>query len=529
MLRRPLIALATLAAATALGASAAAARPVLFVGNLGDGTVSLVDPHSLDALGRLNVIPDGDTPRDPAQAAAYPALVKSKGTNYVQGIAVSPDGRTLYVSRGFLGDVAAFDIASRRLLWRLEVSGVRADHIALSPDGARLFVSALTTNEVQVIDTRTHAFVGSFPTGDWPHVLEFSPDGRYIYNGSLGNQLLPDGANGKKQLTVADPGTLQVVRTYQFDAGVRPFVFASDGRTLFLQLSYFNGFAELDLATGQVVRRVALPVTGPGAQMQRKDYPNQAAHHGIALSPDGRYVCDAGTISNYVALVSRPALSLAAIVPVGDQPAEAETSLDGRYCFVANRGPGAHANSVSVISYAARREVARVPVGQRPQEETEAVVPDAVLRAAGLAGGVAPRLTRVGMSRRRFALGGRSGRRTAFRWLHASSRAATVTIGAGAALAGRPRAQREHAHLSRPGPARTASRAVFAAGGCDPAATARLRAVSADGLRSRTVSKRFRVMRACAMASASFRQLPASPWRRSSGLNLRTVARLISG
>src|SRR5437588_9709143 len=96
-------------------------------------------------------------------------------------------GRTLYVSRGYLGDVAAFDIASRRLLWRLEVSGVRADHIALSPDGRRLFVSALTANEVQVIDTARHVFVGSFPTGDWPHVLEFTADSRYIVNGSLGN------------------------------------------------------------------------------------------------------------------------------------------------------------------------------------------------------------------------------------------------------------------------------------------------------------------------------------------------------
>ena len=496
MLRRALIALATLAAAAALGAPAATARPVLFVGNLGDGTVSLIDPHSFDVLGKLNVIPDGDTPRDPAQAAAYPALVKAKGTNYVQGIAVSPDGTTLYVSRGFLGDVAAFDIASRRLLWRLQVSGVRADHIALSPDGARLFVSALTANEVQVIDTRTHAFVGSFATGDWPHVLEFSPDGRYVYNGSLGNQLLPDGANGKKQLTVADPGTLQVVRTYQFDAGVRPFVFASDGRTLFLQLSYFNGFEELDLTSGQVVKRVSLPVTGPGAGMQRKDYPNQAAHHGIALSPDGRYVCDAATISNYVALVSRPALSLAAIVPVGDQPAEAETSRDGRYCFVANRGPGAHANSVSVISYAARREVARIPVGQRPQEEAQAVVPDAVLRAAGLAGGGAPRLTRVGMTHRRFALGGRGPRPTAFRFT--LSRAATVTIAlVRLSAGGRERGVGILTFQAVPGPGKRRFSGRVGGRALPPGRyRARLRAASADGLRSRTVTKRFRVVRA---------------------------------
>src|SRR5438046_8176792 len=100
----------------------------------------------------------------------YPALVQAKGPNFVQGLAVSPDGRTLYVSRGFLGDVAAFDIASRKLLWRLEVDGVRADHIVLSPDGRTLFVSALTTDDVEAIDTRTHQVTGRFLAGDWPHV-----------------------------------------------------------------------------------------------------------------------------------------------------------------------------------------------------------------------------------------------------------------------------------------------------------------------------------------------------------------------
>src|SRR5205807_799880 len=95
----------------ALAAAPAAARPVIFVGNVADGTVTLLDADGFRVMGRLNVIPDGNTPQDPLQAAAYPALVGAKGVNYVQGIAVSPDGRTLYVSRGFLGDVAAFSIA----------------------------------------------------------------------------------------------------------------------------------------------------------------------------------------------------------------------------------------------------------------------------------------------------------------------------------------------------------------------------------------------------------------------------------
>jgi DNA-binding beta-propeller fold protein YncE len=365
------------------GASSALARAVAIVGNLRAGTVTFVDEHALKVLGTINVIPDGTTPQDPAQAAVYPALVQSKGVNYVQGLALSPDARTLYVSRGYLGDVAAFDIASRRMLWRLEISGLRADHLALSPDGRRLFVSALTANEVQVIDTSSHTIAGSFPTGDWAHVLQFTPDRRFIVNGSLGNQLLPAGAPTNDWLTFADPRTLKVQRVLKFDAGVRPFIFSPDGSIAYVQFSFLNGFKVIDTLTGRTVHTVNLPVAGPAVGEPSSQYPNQAAHHGLAISGDGRSICDAATVSNYVALVNRRSLRPQAIITVGDQPADAETSTDGKLCFVTNRGTGRGGNTLSVISYRLRREVKRLAMGQGPQELTVGPVPDTVLRRAG--------------------------------------------------------------------------------------------------------------------------------------------------
>jgi DNA-binding beta-propeller fold protein YncE len=358
--------------------------PVVIVGNYRDGTVTVIDQRTFRVLGTIDVTPDGKTPQDPAQAAVYPALIASKGVDYVQGLALSPDGRTLYVSRGYLGDVAAFDVGSRRMLWRLEVSGLRADHVALSPDGSRLFVSALTANEVQVIDTHTHQFVGSFSTGDWAHVLEFTPDGRYIVNGSLGNQLLPNGAPTRFWMTLANPHTLQVERVFQFDAGVRPFTFSPDGRSAYVQFSYFNGFKVVSMSTGAIVRTVNLPVRGPAVGESPSQYPNQAAHHGITLSGDGASICDAATVSNYIALVARRTLRTQAIIPTGDQPAEAETSSDGRLCFVSNRGPGAGGDTVSVISFARRRQIARVRAGNGPMEMSVGKIPLTVLRRAGL-------------------------------------------------------------------------------------------------------------------------------------------------
>src|SRR5258706_7107273 len=371
------MAAALLAGCASTGDMRGGTRGVLFVANVGDGTITLIDTHSLERLGSLNAIPDGRTPQDPAQAAQYPKLVASQGAIYAYGVKVSPDGSRVYVSRGYLGDVVALELATGKILWRFQTSSLRADHTALSPDGSRLFVSALSANEVQVIDTQTGRIAGKFATGNWSHGLAFTPDGRHLYNGSLGIQSrnLPVARSGPKQLTVADAKTLEVVRTLPFERGVRPFAFTPDGSLLYVQFSDGDGFSEVDPRTGAILRSKRLPVAGtPNAD------PNEAPHHGIALSRDGRTICSAAKLYGYIALVDRASFETLATLPVpGGLPIDAETSHDGRYCFVANR----NGNSISVISYESRTEVRRIAAGVGPQEMTAASVPDAILRAGG--------------------------------------------------------------------------------------------------------------------------------------------------
>lgn len=389
-------ALALFALAAGLPASAFGKRvpstPVLAVANSYDGTVDFIDARTLRRLGSpLNVIPDGRTPRDPRQASIYSAIIAVRGEyNYSQEVGFSPDAKTLYVSRGYLGDLAAFRVATRRLLWRVQLPSLRADHLAVAPDGRHVFVTSLPGTNVYEISTRTHRIVGSYTAGTFPHVLQFSPDGRYLYSGSLGNQLAPYGQDrGVHEIVVVNARTLKTVRRYRFAAGVRPFAFSSDGRQLVLQLSYFNGFKVLNLASGKVVRTVKLPVRGPGLELAPKDYPNAAAHHGIAVS--GGIVCDAGTISDYVALVMLRTGHVRKIIHVGEAPGEALTSLDGRSCYVTNRGPTgidppavsrSVGDSVSVIDYRTGR-VRTVRAGRHPQAEATATVPNAILRAGG--------------------------------------------------------------------------------------------------------------------------------------------------
>jgi DNA-binding beta-propeller fold protein YncE len=388
--RFAIAALALAGAFQGLAQAKVKSRPVLAVGNSYDGTVDLVDGRTLRRLGApLNIIPDGATPQDPKQASVYDLILSSRGEkNFAQEVAFSPDARTLYVSRGYLGDVAAFSLATRKLLWRVQLPGLRADHLAVAPDGRSVFATSLPGTQVLKVSTRTHQVVGSYDAGDYPHVLEFSPNGKYLYSGSLGNQLAPYGQDhGVHEIAVADPKTLKVVRTYKFDAGVRPFEFTPDGRRLVLQLSYFNGFKVLNLASGKTVRTVELPLRGPGRSLAVENYPNAAAHHGIAISGDT--VCDAGTISNYAALVSLNTGRVNKIVSVGQAPGEALTSLDGRHCYLTNRGPTAlnrarvtdgSGDSLSVVDYRTG-SVRTVKVGKHPQSEATAMVSDETLRA----------------------------------------------------------------------------------------------------------------------------------------------------
>ncbi|GAA4683413.1 YncE family protein [Phytohabitans rumicis] len=364
-------------------AQAAALRNVLLVGNAYGGTVSFIDETTFANLGTLNVIPDLQqriNEMSLVERTAYEIVRAENGDKFVDDMFVSPDGRTMYVSRANLPDVVAIDLVTHRQVWRFKLEGYHADHMAISPDGSKIVVSDTTVNEAQVIDARTGTEVAEFPTGSYPHANDYSPDGTKLYNSSIGMVSLPqwmEWAKGARQLTVVDPTTFKVTRVYTFDHGVRPAVFTPDNKTMYAQLSYLNGFIEYDLVNGRIVRTVTMPYSAEGQAMSPDDYPGNSAHHGMAMSGDGTKLCMAGTIDDYAAIVSRPGLSTDRIIPVGDIPYWTQTSTDGRYCYVSLSG----ADQVVVISYATSQIVARVPVGDFPQRERNQKVTEEAIAA----------------------------------------------------------------------------------------------------------------------------------------------------
>jgi DNA-binding beta-propeller fold protein YncE len=368
-------------------------RDVLLVGNAVAGTVSFIDGNTFASLGSFSVIPDLQqvfaswTPiqwADYAIAVADEATVDPSvgGTRYIDDFAVSPDGTVLYVSRGNLDDVAAFNLETHQELWVSPVDGIHADHLALSPDGSQVVVSATTAQVADVYNAATGQREGTFPTGTYPHQNQYTPDGKYIYNESIGVTALPYALNalkGQLQLEKVDAATLKVVKVWTFPYGLRPFVIAPDGTTMYADLSYLNGFIKYDLNTSQTLTTVNQPYSATAATESKDSYPQNSAHHGIALSGDGTKLCDVGTIDDYAKIVSTSTLATTGTVtyPTGSIPYWATDSANGNYCFVALSA----GNAVSVISYATGQEVARVPVGNFPQREKVANVPDSVIAA----------------------------------------------------------------------------------------------------------------------------------------------------
>jgi DNA-binding beta-propeller fold protein YncE len=345
---------------------------IALVANAQDGTVALVDVASRSVLGAIDV---------------NPARVKSEGPgapNYAQDTDVSPDGRTLYVSRGYVGDVAAFDIASGRLLWQRPLNTRRADHMTLTQDGKSLFVSALVDNRVYKIAAATGEITGHLATGVYPHDNKVSRDGRRLYNTSIGpigsfprqtSAPAPTETQGYPfQLTIADVSTLQTLDRIRFDNGIRPWQFTPDEKGIYAQLSNEHAVVAYNLAARKVVKRLDLPVK-PGVTVADWDF--DSPHHGLALTPDGRTLCLAGRASDYAALVRAPDLRLIATIPIGDAPGWAEVADKGRVCLIANT----RSDDLSIISIPKRAEIVRLPVGDGPKYITVARIPASVIAA----------------------------------------------------------------------------------------------------------------------------------------------------
>jgi YVTN family beta-propeller protein len=219
-----------------------------------------------------------------------------RGVSDPEQLAVSADGKRLYIASEDTGQAIVADAADGRVIAKLTVGG-EPEGVTLSPDGRHVYVSSEEDHHVAVIDTAGNRIVATLNVGLRPRFTEFSDDGALAF---------VSGENDGT-ITVIDARALKVLRTIKLQGALtRPvgMVVAHDGKRLYTVTGRGKTLLELDIATGKVLRSVEV---GPRPW-------------GVSLSPSGDVLYTANGSSNDVTVISTADLRVLGRIPVGDSP-----------------------------------------------------------------------------------------------------------------------------------------------------------------------------------------------------------------
>ena len=259
---------------------------------------------------------DGWKPQDPISLKDG----ASGTTLFPAGMAVSPDGKELYVAENMDSALAVVNLPRRRVEARLILGGYPYD-VVLAARGKKAYVSLWGASKVVGVDTDKRRVVSEIHVGDHPSDMSLSPDGNYLYVACANTD----------EVWVIDTRTDTPVDTI----GLHPY---------------------------------------PGA-------PYGSTTNGVAVSPDGRTLFVANATNNDVAVVdvSDPTSAVVkGLIPVGWYPTAVAVSPDGSKLYVANgkgltskpnpKGPNPTVKSTPETQYIARLFLGTVSVIPIPDD-----------------------------------------------------------------------------------------------------------------------------------------------------------------
>jgi YVTN family beta-propeller protein len=302
-MRLRLLLFSALLLVTALAVAAPASARIAYTGNYSAGTVSMIDTNTNQLVGTPITVGNGP-----------------------YSLAITPNGRTLYVVNENDDSITAIDTVSNQPIATIPIEG-EPQVIAIAPNGAYAYVAVFNPDRILVLDTQTNQIVGPpIVVGEDPWGIAFSPDGTtaFVVN------------EADNDVSVIDTATRQVVGA-PIPVGANPYVDAisPDGKTLYVTNWEDNTVSVIDTASRQTV----------GAPIPVGEQP-----WGVAVSPDGQRVFVSNysddTVSVIDAATRQPA---AGPIAVGNEPYEVNVTPDGKTLYVPNYGEGSAGSSVSVV------------------------------------------------------------------------------------------------------------------------------------------------------------------------------------
>jgi YVTN family beta-propeller protein len=221
-------------------------------------------------------------------------------------------------------------LLTRGILAVLFVSSAVAQLLVLNKEGA-----------VAVVDPTTQKVLGKGPTGDGPHEVVATTDGKYAVASNYGSGRAPG-----HTLSVIDIATFQEVHRVDLTPMTRPHgLFAADGKVYFT-CEGTKTIGRYDPASNRVDW-----VLGTG----------QDGTHMVALSKDRQTIFTSNIQSGTMSIFEHTTDWHQIVVKVGAGAEGFDISPDGKEIWAANAGDG----TVSILDIAGRRVTQTFPVAAK--------------------------------------------------------------------------------------------------------------------------------------------------------------------
>ncbi|MCC7495834.1 MAG: bifunctional YncE family protein/alkaline phosphatase family protein [Fimbriimonadaceae bacterium] len=369
-------------------------RRLMWTGRQIDGSVMVPTNQLIRPAGRhvefpgrptdLALLPDGQTllivdrgslrVLDLASGELRQEVASDGGHGFV-GVAVTPDGQTVYTSsvkhlvqvwrRGADGKF------TRQAPLNLPGDRPAPAGLALSADGATVYVAASRLNAVLALPTNGQGEPRRIDVGVAP--VDVLRVGSRLYVTCWGGRRVKEGdrsANSSgtpvrvDQRTIANDGSVSVIDlpTWQpvaeVPVGLLPTGLCADaaGQRVYIANANSDSVSVIDTASQTV--SATIPVKADAR------LPFGSGTNDVCLSPDGATLYVACGTLNAVAVVPlRPTPSVAGLLPVGWYPGAVVAHPNGRELYVANtKGVGSLAQATSHNSHHHQGSVSLLPV-----------------------------------------------------------------------------------------------------------------------------------------------------------------------
>ncbi|MBS1796154.1 MAG: YncE family protein [Acidobacteria bacterium] len=197
-----------------------------------------------------------------------------------------------------------------------------------------------------LIDPQEMKVLGKAPTGESPHEVVLSADGRTAFVANYGNAQTPGST-----LSVIDTETRKELRRVDLAPLARPHGLVEAGGKIYFTSETNRLIGRYDPATNRVDW-----LMGTG----------QNATHMIVVTPDQKRIFTTNIASDTVTAFEfqnvPPAPSRIVQIPVGRQPEAIAIAPDGKEVWVGLNADGA----IEVIDTAANKSAAKIALGERP-------------------------------------------------------------------------------------------------------------------------------------------------------------------